>query len=237
MEDMINDLLLAKEHKRGGLPESNKRYDPSTISNYLALFAQQEGITVTDDSVPKTKNRWVQEQSWIGSTQYSLVVASTHCYPVMSEDPEWRKELDDIPEDDKLLYRIMSDFHGGRPIRFTPPHNVMNIDETTLFICKGVQPDNEKKIGLVSKAALHTKDKLSICHAEDSNKMNGMRVKRALVTNGVGDTAEPVIITSLSEYEMPQDEMIPMAFQGLCIGGGGVNGSMSFGHGEIAFHS
>jgi hypothetical protein len=52
--------------------------------------------------------------------------------------------------------------------------------------------------------------------------MNGLRVKRHLLSNACGDVAPPCYCFSgLSEWETPQDEFIIWEIEGLCIGGYG----------------
>ena len=61
--------------------------------------------------------------------------------------------------------------------------------------------------------------------------MNGMRIKRHLITNAAGDVAPACIcFAGLTEFEMPQDDMIVLAIEGLCIGGYGVGGSKEVGY-------
>jgi hypothetical protein len=44
-----------------------------------------------------------------------IVVATTHFYVVATEDTEWRQFLSTLPEDSKLLYNMVSDFHHSFP--------------------------------------------------------------------------------------------------------------------------
>ena len=122
-------------------------------------------------------------------------------------------------------------FHGNKPVRVRPQHLILNSDETTDYICKGLQPDNDTDVGLVSTASFQSSGTSSIYHHEDSNKMNGMRVKRHLITNALGDVAPLCYCFSgLTEREMPQDDFIIWEVEGLCVGGQGINGSRSKGY-------
>jgi hypothetical protein len=59
-------------------------------------------------------------------------------------------------------------------------------------------------------------------YQDDSNNMNGLRVKHHLLSNACGDVAPACYCFSgLSEWEMPQDELIFGEIEGLCIGGYG----------------
>lgn len=199
-------------------------------ANYFAYIAAMAGISITDLSVPKSPNRWTRERSFIGAMAYAIAVAMAHAYVVPFEDPTYRRKLAKIPKQDMLLYDMVSDVYGNKPIQFSPPHLIINADETTMFITQGTQPNNSKTIGLVAKSALAGKDRLSICHAENTKKMNGMRVKRMLITNACGDVSVPVITIKVTRHEMPNHDVLPVRIQGLCRGGGGLGGSTAWGY-------
>ena len=54
--DEVNNVLLDKESKNGGMPESGKRYDIKTLKNCFAYIAHQAGVAITDLSMPKSPN-------------------------------------------------------------------------------------------------------------------------------------------------------------------------------------
>jgi hypothetical protein len=160
-----------------------------------------------------------------------IVVASTHFYVVADKDDEWGQFLSSLPEDSKLLYNMVSDFHGGKPVRVRKPHLITNQDDQTEFICKGKQIDKSARVGLVASTALKTQSTLSVYHQDDDNKMNGLRVKRHLLTNGCGDVAPACYcFAGLTEREMPDDEFIIWEVEGLCIGGYGAYRSTGIGY-------
>ena len=55
--------------------------------------------------------------------------------------------------------------------------------------------------------------------------MDGRRIKRHFMSNSCDDTAPPVyIISGVSKYEIPNDDFLVIAVEGLCVGGYGVGG-------------
>ena len=126
---------------------------------------------------------------------------------------------------------MVSKFHGGKPVRVRKPHLITNQDDETEFICKGKQVDNSSRVGLVATTALKTQSTLSVYHQEDTNNMNGLRVKRHLLCNACGDVAPACYCFSgLSEWEMPDDDFIIWEIEGLCIGGYGAHRSTGVGY-------
>ena len=209
MREYVNDMLIESATKKGRLCASDMKFNPTTVNNYMALFANRGGISLTEKSIAKTNARWTAEHSSIGTMALVIVVATTHFYVVATEDTEWRQFLSTLPEDSKLLYNMVSDFHGGKPVRVRSPHLITNQDDETEFICKGKQEDKSSRIGLVATTALKTQSTLSVYHQDDSNNMNGLRVKRHLLTNACGDVAPACYcLSGLTEWEMPEDEFI-----------------------------
>jgi len=110
-------------------------------------------------------------------------------------------------------------------------HLITNQDDQTEFICKGKQIDKTARVGLVASTALKMQSTLSMYHQDDTNNMNGLRVKRHLLTNGCGDVAPACYCFSgLSEREMPEDEFFIWEVEGLCIGGYGAHRSTGVGY-------
>ena len=232
MKDSVNEILVEEEKRNGGLPEAKKQMNPNTVNNYMAIFAQIDpNLTITDNSIAKTNARYTAENSLIQAINLLVVIAMTHFYIAEEEDLKWRQLLSEIPDEDKLLYRLVCEFHGNKPVRARPPHLIFNQDDTTDYICKGTQPEKSSKVGLVSKASLHSKHTKSTYHMDNSNNMNGRRVKQHFISNGVGDCAPPVYcFCGLTKYEMPTVDFIVWKVEGLCVGGYGVNGSKSPGY-------
>ena len=141
MKKQVNAILVEKERRNGFLPESNKQYNLTTLSNYMALLATRAGITTTDKSIPKTDSRFTAERSLIGSESLAVVVAMTHFYVTAEESVEHRQMISELPEQDKLFYLMMCALHGNKPVRVRPSKYIFNADDTTDFICEGKQPD------------------------------------------------------------------------------------------------
>jgi len=172
-----NDMLIESARKKGRLCASDVKFNATTVNNYMVLFANKGGISLTDKSIAKNNSRWTAEHSFIGTMALIIVVAATHFYVVADEDIEWRQFLSSLPEDSKLLYNMVSDFHGGKPVRVRKPHLITNQDDSTQFICQGKQIDNSARVGLVASTALKMQSTLSVYHQDDDNKMNGLQVK------------------------------------------------------------
>jgi hypothetical protein len=156
-------------------------------------------LSLINKSNAKTNNRWTAEHSLIGSMSLLIVVALTHFYVVDDEDVEWRGILKQLSEEELMLYSMVSDFYGDQPVRCIAPRYLTNQDDTTYYICECIQPDKSDRLGgLVARASLQSSSTLSIYHKEDTNKMNGTRVKKHCISNSTGDTASIGIYISHS---------------------------------------
>ncbi len=65
-----------------------------------------------------------------------IVAAYTHFYVVANENIEWQQFLSSLPEESKLLYNMVSNFHGGKPVRVRKPHLITNQDNQTELVRK-----------------------------------------------------------------------------------------------------
>jgi hypothetical protein len=122
-------MLIESAIKKGHLCASDMKFNPTTVHNYMALFATKGGISLTDKSIAKNNASWTAEHSSIGMMALIIVVASTHFYVVADEDIEWRQFLSSLPEDSKLLYNMVSNLHGGKPVRVRKPHLITNQED------------------------------------------------------------------------------------------------------------
>ena len=98
----------------------------NTSRGHAHLLSQYYGIngdspdgkdsptTILSRKFDVTNARWTAEHSSIGTMALVIVVATTHFFVVATEDTEWRQFLSTLPEDSKLLYNMVSDFHGGK---------------------------------------------------------------------------------------------------------------------------
>ena len=87
--DAINDMLVENLRMRGHVPESCKKYNSTTLCNYLARFAKRDDFTLQLKTNPKTNNRWTAEHSTINAMAFIIIVALTHFYVVDEEDIDW----------------------------------------------------------------------------------------------------------------------------------------------------
>jgi hypothetical protein len=222
LKEYVKNMLVEPASKKGCLCGDDMKFNPTTINNYMALFANKGGTSLTETSIAKTNAHWTAEHSSIGTMALIIFVATTHFYVVANEDTEWRQFLKSLPDESKQLYKVVSKFHGGKPVCVRSPHLITNQDNETEFICKGKQVDKSSCVGLVATTALKTQSILSMYHQNDSNNMNGLQVKHHLLSNACGDVAPACYCFSgLSEWKMPQDEFVIWEIEGICIGGYG----------------
>jgi len=125
--------------------ESCKKYNGTTLCNYLARFAKRDDFTLQLKTNPKTNNRWTAEHSTINAMAFIIIVAMTHFYVVDEEDIEWRACLRQLPAEDKMLYYMVSYFHAGKPVMCRRAEHIVNCDDETSFICFGIQPEKESE--------------------------------------------------------------------------------------------
>jgi hypothetical protein len=137
MQEYVNNMLIESVTKKGCLCASDTMFNPTTINNYMALFANKGEICVMKNSIAKTNARWTTGHSLIGTMALVFVVACMHFYVVANEDTKWCRFFSTLPEDSKLLYNMVYDFHGGKPACVRKPYLITNQDDQTEFICKG----------------------------------------------------------------------------------------------------
>ena len=148
-----------------------------------------------------------------------IVVSMTHFYAVEEEDVKWRQRVNRLHEEDQFLYKLVSHFHGDRPIRARHPSHIISCDDFTDYICEGIQPDRSTDIGLIARASLKSKATDSMYHHDNSNTMNGRRLKHHVIGNGCGDTAQPCISIYVTDAEMPDTDFMVMEVDGLSKSG------------------
>ena len=89
--------------------------------NYCALFASKsDHLSLVVESNAKTNNRYTSEHSLIGSMSLLILVALTHFRVVDVEMVEWRQQLEKLSEEEKILYYLVSDFFGNKPVQCIP---------------------------------------------------------------------------------------------------------------------
>lgn len=82
--------------------------NPRTIKNYMAYISTFPGVSLVDNSIPKTNNRWTAEHSDIAIIALMVVVAATHFYVVDEDDAKWNEYLDSVNDEDKEFFRMVS---------------------------------------------------------------------------------------------------------------------------------
>ena len=231
MRESVKEMLIENIKKRGGVPVTNLQLNTSTVSNYVGEMANMTGLSLAIGSVDNTNARHAAERSLIGSMQLLVVIAMTHFYVTDIDDVEYRTKMKEHSADELILSKMVSQFHGNRPVRARPAHLIITVDDSTIYATEGTQPDRTSEIGLVGTSALSRSRTLSLKNVDNSTKMHGTRIKRHFMGSGDGTSAPPVwIITGLPDYEMPHDDFLVIDVEGLCIGGYGVGGSKEKGY-------
>ena len=150
-------MLIDDLRKKGHVPESGETIKRITIRNYMALFAKSGDLCLQQNTNTKIRNCWIAEHSMIGSMSYLALIAMVHFYPVKEETTEWKKTLCELPEEDKMLYNMVSHLHGGRPLACRPPEHILNSDNKTSYITKSTQPTKSLCGGLFPRHHLQRK--------------------------------------------------------------------------------
>jgi hypothetical protein len=88
LKEYMNNMLVESASKKGRLCGDHMKFNLTTINNYMALFANKGGISLTENSIVKTNARWTAEHSSIGTMALIIVVATTLFYVVANEDTE-----------------------------------------------------------------------------------------------------------------------------------------------------
>jgi hypothetical protein len=235
-KDEVKTFLL--QHRKKLIEESghislNAEDDikRTTLSNCIAELTMMSANTLTESAIDKTDNRYAAENSIRGSINNLLLVAVTHFVDVDEEDRDVVKELKSLQPETRMLYDWVCRARSGVPCYPIHPDLTFSTDESTEFIFEG-SSNKQDKFLLVSRESLKRKGTNSIYQIDNSNKMNGMRVKLTWTFSGAGICAPLfVTVTGLNDREMPSDvDMIVVKIPGLCIGGCGVSGNKEVGY-------
>ena len=106
MDDSVNDILKQSMVERGFVV-GNKEYNIMTLQNYCNLLATCGHLSIVDNNIGKTNARYTTENSLINGFLHLIMIAQTQFYVAEVEDPEWRKQISVLSEDDLLLYKLM----------------------------------------------------------------------------------------------------------------------------------
>jgi hypothetical protein len=101
-KDDINDMIVNKRNEMikevGHIPiNTNAELTATTINNYVAGFAMDSAMSLTQTSIRKTNTRYVAENSIVGSICLLFLIAATHFIPIPEEDLDVQRELKDQP--------------------------------------------------------------------------------------------------------------------------------------------
>jgi hypothetical protein len=147
-KNVINNILLkyANENakKNGYAPSTFVQYNRTTCKNYFALFANQNKINLAKSVVSKTNSRFTAENSLMASVVLLCVVATTHFFVVEREDIKVKEIVNKMDQDDRLLYDLVSAFHGNRPIFPVHPYLLFTSDDKTQYIFEGTIEGKKK---------------------------------------------------------------------------------------------
>ncbi len=78
MKEYVNEMLIESTRKKGPLCASDMMFNANTINNYMALFANKGGISLTEKSIAKTNARWTAKHSSIGIMALIIILWSVH---------------------------------------------------------------------------------------------------------------------------------------------------------------
>lgn len=224
----VNNILVAHQKKRfekKGFVALNipNKLNRTSINNYGAVIASSNKISISKTAVDKSDARFTAENSLMSAVALLIVVAATHFVVVSTEDPDIRKMVNKLSKEDRMLYDMVSEAHGGKAVFPVKPHLLFSQDDKTVYICEGGSGTEPEEWRLTTKVSIKKRGTNAIYKVENKNVMNGMRVKLHFIMSGIGACAPPCItVTGLNDREL-KDDFLVMRVQGLCMGGDGVN--------------
>ena len=199
---------------------ATKNPSRTSVNNYKCVLASQASVSITKTAISKTNNRYTAEKSLIFAMAFLIVVANTYFILANEENDEIRKEMKDAPKCIKMLYDMVSKAHGNLPVIPIKTQYIYSSDDTVMYVFEGKGKDKDV-FRLVSSKALKHAGTNSKYQSDDSNMMNGMRVKLTFTISAIG-TCAPIFISvcGLTPKELPKEACIIVQVEGLCIGGG-----------------
>mmetsp|Transcript_29980 Transcript_29980/g.63584 ORF Transcript_29980/g.63584 Transcript_29980/m.63584 type:complete len:120 (-) Transcript_29980:443-802(-) len=114
---------------------------PNTARSTHLLQSTTTWHCIINKSIAKTNTRYTAERSLVGSMALLIIVAMTHFHIVAEDDSEWRQIMNELKEEDRVLYNMVQYFHGNKPLCVRPHDLMFSADDETDFICEDVQPD------------------------------------------------------------------------------------------------
>ena len=212
---MLNDaghILLNSDHQ----------LKPTTLQNYTAELSMTSELSLTQSFIAKTNTGFAAEHSIWGAISNVMLIANTNFIEMDEEDVDVRRELMEGPLETRMLYDLITDSQNGVPVVPIKPELITSTDDSTVFIFCG-SANKPDEFCLVTKKSCLNKGTTSVYNVDESDHMNGMRVKRTWTLSG-GGTCAPLFVTvmGLNERKLPSSGMLVVQVAGLCIGGRGV---------------
>ncbi|KAL7550652.1 hypothetical protein ACHAWF_013865 [Thalassiosira exigua] len=193
--------LTTKVKRKGLMPETGKKINPTTINNYTALFVgMDKRLTITDQSIDKTNNRHTTENSLIEAMCFLCVIAMAHFY---DKPVRVRPSIGVLYGDDTTEYAING-------LQSELSHKVGTVSKTSLA-SKG------------SRSTYHVDPSRRM----NGRRIKRHFISNA---NGDSAPAVYVIMCSKSEMPKDDVDFIVWKIPGLCVGGYGVGGSKAPGY-------
>ena len=224
----IKKKMQENQHKlvveNGCVPITKTSISPhhSTLANYQALLVCREGVSICTSVTSKTQTRYSAENSLISAMALLCCVAATHYDVSTPETIEDETNIESADTGAKKLYEMVRKSYGNLPIMAVKPHLVLSTDDTVNYIFEGTSSGKEE-FRLVGSNSLKKAGSRSKYKHDSSKAMCGMRVKLTYTFSAAG-TMAPIFVSvlGLNERELPQDHIVSLEIEGLCVGGGGV---------------
>jgi hypothetical protein len=155
------------------------------------LAGECGGLTQT--SFRKTNNRYTAENSIIASTCLLSQIAATHFIPIPEEDLDIRQELKDQSAGVRELYDMVTDSLGV-PVYPVRRELITSTDDTTEYIFDGCFKKGTGQFRLVSRESCTERGSRAVFNMDESNDMNGIRIKQTVTLNGAW-LSSPIFLT------------------------------------------
>ena len=192
---------------QGRVPITKFDMKPSrtTLSNYSAVLANTDGVSICITVISKSRTRYTAENSLISAMALICVVVATHFD--ISSDVSMdinNKVIKTASKGVQMLFNMVTKFYGKTvPILAVIPEYVFSTDNTVQFIHEG-KGDTKDVFRLVGSNSIKTSGTRSKYKFDDCKNMNGLRVKLTYTFTSIG-TMAPIFISVLvlNERELP----------------------------------
>ena len=180
---------------------------------HLCLLLQHQFPKQTIDILQKTHS----------FLQWHFLLLLYSLYFANEENDVIKNDMKDAPIGVKMLYDMVSKAHGNLPVIPIKTQYIYLSDDTVMYVFERKGKDNDL-FRLVSSKTLKHAGSNSKYQSDDSNMMNGMRVKLTFTFSAIG-TCAPIFISicGLTQKELRKEVCIILQVKGLCIGGGDVS--------------